>query len=133
MAVSTQLDDRYGRTRNRSRRDRRTLWIAGSVFAVVLAAWVIWAGLDGAKPVIDARDLAYTVVDDRTVSVTFSVSMPAGTTSSCAVEALNESFTVVGWKVVDIPPSDRFTRAFTETVRTSELATTGLIYQSWLT
>ncbi|MET0725845.1 MAG: DUF4307 domain-containing protein, partial [Leifsonia sp.] len=79
--MTTQLDERYGRTRGRGRRDR---WIIASVaaaFVVVFAAWVIWAGLDGAKPTIDAQDTKHTIIDARTVSVTFEISMPAGTTA----------------------------------------------------
>jgi hypothetical protein len=35
--------------------------------------------------------------------------------------------------VVDIPPSQKGTRQFRETVNTSEQAVTGLIYRCWLT
>jgi hypothetical protein len=133
MTASAQLDARYGRSANRRKRDRILLWSGAAVFALVLVAWVIWAGLDGSKPLIETEDIGYSVVDDHNVTVTFQVSVPVGTATSCAVEALNESFTVVGWKVIDLPPSDEYTRSFTEDLRTSELATTGLIYRCWLT
>jgi hypothetical protein len=133
MTASAQLDARYGRSANRRKRDRILLWSGAAVFAIVLVAWVIWAGLDGSKPLIETEDIGYSVVDDHNVTVTFQVSVPVGTATSCAVEALNESFTVVGWKVIDLPPSDQYTRSFTEDLRTSELATTGLIYRCWLT
>lgn len=133
MTASAQLDARYGRSANRRKRDRILLWSGAAVFAIVLVAWVVWAGLDGSKPLIETEDIGYSVVDDHTVTVTFQVSVPVGTATSCAVEALNESFTVVGWKVIDLPPSDQYTRSFTEDLRTSELATTGLIYRCWLT
>ncbi|WP_241983414.1 DUF4307 domain-containing protein [Cryobacterium tagatosivorans] len=131
--MSTNLDARYGRTPNRRLRDRRSLWIAAGGFALVLVAWVVWAGLDGSKPLIEARDTRHSIIDEHSVSVTFEVSMPAGTAASCAVEALNENFTIVGWKVVDLAPSDRYTRSFTEIIRTTELSNTGLIYRCWLT
>jgi hypothetical protein len=132
-AANAELDDRYGRTPARKQRDRRILWLGAAVFVVVLVAWVVWAGLDGTKPSIDARDIAHTIIDEHSVSVTFEVSVPAGTATSCAVEALNESFTVVGWKVIDLAPSEQYTRSFTEVLRTSELSNTGLIYRCWLT
>ncbi|WP_166784442.1 MULTISPECIES: DUF4307 domain-containing protein [Cryobacterium] len=132
-AVNASLDARYGRTPNRRVRDRRILWIVAGAFALVLGSWVIWAGLDGTKPLIEARDTAHSIIDEHSVSVTFEVSMPTGTAASCAVEALNENFTIVGWKVVDLPPSDRYTRSVTEIVRTTELSNTGLIYRCWLT
>lgn len=133
VSVSTNLDARYGRSPSGGRRDRRILWALAGVFAIVLVAWVVWAGLDSSTATIEARDTRHTILDEHSVSVTFEVSMPAGTQASCAVEALNESFTVVGWKVIDVPPSDRYTRSFTEIVRTTELSNTGLIYRCWLT
>jgi hypothetical protein len=40
---------------------------------------------------------------------------------------------VVGWKVVEIPASDRHLRTFTDTVRVAREANTGLISRCWLT
>ncbi|MGO4690896.1 DUF4307 domain-containing protein [Glaciibacter sp. 2TAF33] len=133
MAVSSDLDTRYGRSRNHKKRDRTVLWILACVFVVVFGAWVVWAGLDAGKPVIETRDLGYTIVDDNLISIDSEVSAPTDTAMSCAVQALNQSFTVVGWKVIDLPPSKKFTRTFTVDLRTSELSTTGLIYRCWLT
>lgn len=133
MAASTNLETRYGRTPRRRLWDRRILWTTAGVFFVVLTAWVVWAGLDGASPTIETRDTRHSIIDENSVSVTFEVSMPTGKAASCAVQALNESFTVVGWKVIDLPPSDLYTRSFTEVLRTTELSNTGLVYRCWLT
>jgi hypothetical protein len=127
------IDDRYGTTPGKKLRDRRLLWGFGALFAVILTAWVVWAGLDGSAPLIEARDTRHSIIDEDSISVTFEVSMQAGSTASCAVQALNESFTVVGWKVIDVPASDLYTRSFTEVVRTTDLSNTGLIYRCWLT
>ena len=126
------IDDRYGRTPRRRKRERRTAWIVGGAFGLVFLAWVVWAGLDAAGPGIDVRDTAHSVVDDRTVTVTFELSAPPGTSTHCAVQALNDTFAVVGWKVIEIPASEQRTRTFTETVTTVEEASTGLIYRCWL-
>lgn len=109
------------------------LWSLAGVFVVALGSWVVWAGIGSVAPSIDTRDLGYTIVDENSVSVRFEVSVPTGTATSCAVEALNQDFTIVGWKVIDLPPSTEFSREFTEVLRTSELSTTGLIYRCWLT
>ncbi|TDW30823.1 DUF4307 domain-containing protein [Cryobacterium psychrophilum] len=130
---SSVLENRYGRTRATRTRDKRLLWGLGAVFAVVLAAWVAWTGLDGAAEKIEARDTRHTIIDDHSVSVTFEVSMPVNSPASCAVQALNESFTVVGWKVIDLAPSPLYTRSFTQVLRTTDLSNTGLIYKCWLT
>jgi hypothetical protein len=126
--------DRYGRGRAHRRRDRWLIVGAAAAFAVVLVAWVVWAGLDGSKPLVEATDLSHRVLnDERAVEVTWRLSVPSGNETACIVEAFNEDFTVVGWKVVEIPASDRPLRTFTERVRIAQPANTGLISHCWLT
>jgi len=132
-AASTALDARYGRSTGKRRRDR---WIAISVavfVAVVVGAWVIWAGLDLSSGGLDSTDIGHKILNDRSVQVSYQVSMPPGSTASCALEVENEAHAIVGWKIVDIPASTTTTRAFTDVVRSSELGVTGLIYRCWLT
>lgn len=129
---SPALDERYGRTRGLSRSRRVFAIAAAGVFAVVLVAWVVWAALDGDSANIEFRDVAHEIIDDSSVSVTWQVTAEPGSDVSCAVKAMNESFTDVGWKVVQLPASSERTRVFTEQLRTTELAVTGLIYRCWL-
>lgn len=132
VRASGPLASRYGRT-TRSRRGNR--WLFGAValaFVAVFAAWVVWAGLDSGRDGVDVQDTAHQVVDDRTVTVSFDLTAPAGTDVACAVQALNEQSAVVGWLVVEYPASPERFRSFTETVRTTELANTGLISSCWL-
>ena len=112
---------------------RASLWIVAAAFSLILTGWVVWAGLDGAGPAIEARDTRHQIIDENSISVTFEVSLPTDTPASCAVQALNETFTVVGWKVIDLERSSDYTRSFTEIVKTTELSNTGLIYRCWLT
>ncbi|WP_382304892.1 DUF4307 domain-containing protein [Herbiconiux sp. UC225_62] len=130
---SAALQERYGRTAGRTFRGRLIAWLTGGFVAVVVTVWVVWAGLDGSSATVATQDTAHTVVDSRTVEVEFDVTIPRGSTARCAVQALSEKFAVVGWKIIDVPASDQATRSFSETVRTSELASTGLIYDCWLT
>jgi hypothetical protein len=130
--ASDILDSRYGRTPRSRSRQRWIVLIVAAGFVVVFAAWVIFAGLDSARGGLQNRDLAFSLVDDHHVDVTFEVSAPTGSTSYCAVQALSEQQAVVGWRVVEIPPADRYARVFTERVRTIDTAVTGLIYRCWL-
>ncbi|MBM7505386.1 DUF4307 domain-containing protein [Agromyces aurantiacus] len=129
---ATDLAGRYGRTPSRRRRERLLLAGAAAAFAVVLVAWVVWAGLDGSKPQVQATDLGHRLLDDRAVEVTWRLSVPAGNETACIVKALNEDFTVVGWKVVEIPASERPLRTLTERVRIAQEANTGLVDHCWL-
>jgi hypothetical protein len=133
VRVSSALDARYGRTPARRRTAR--WWAIGVALAVavVVGAWVAWVGLLGPDASVDARTAGYSFVGDAEVEIEYQVTVAPGLTASCALEALNEKYGVIGWKIVDVPAASEPTRAFTDTVRTSEPAVTGLIYRCWLT
>ncbi|WP_166878133.1 MULTISPECIES: DUF4307 domain-containing protein [unclassified Salinibacterium] len=129
--ASARLDERYGRTPKRARRDRAWLLAGGTAVGLVLIGWLLWAGLLAPGASLEARDTGYSVVDDHEVSVQWRLTVDPGVEARCAVHALSDSFAIVGWKIVDVPPSDQHVRLLSDTVRTSELATTGLIYRCW--
>lgn len=107
--------------------------IAGGIGVVgVLAAWIVWGGLSGSNAQLETRELGYRDVTDTSITVRWEVSADPGSEIACAIQALNESFGIVGWKVVTIPASDARTRVFEESLRTSEPPVTGLPYRCWL-
>lgn len=126
------LAERYGRSPGTHRREKRLGIIVAAAFAVVLVAWVTWASLDAAGSSLETRDVAHSIVSDTSVDVTFQLTVEPESTTYCAVQALNERFAVVGWKIIEVPPSEMRTRTLTEGLRTTELANTGLIYRCWL-
>ena len=79
-----------------------------------------------------ARDTGY-VLDDDQVTVKFDVSITPGYTGACAVQALDKSFAVVGWKVVTFPVVTELTRSEEVTMRVTSPAVTGLVSSCWLT
>jgi hypothetical protein len=127
------LDSRYGRTPARARRAKLFGFIAAGAFVVVFAAWVVWAGLIGPQTRLEVVDTGHVVVSDSLVQVRYELNVEPGTETSCAVQAMNSSFSVVGWRLVDIPASERRVRTLATDVRTTELGVTGLIYRCWLT
>ncbi|MCY7412258.1 MAG: DUF4307 domain-containing protein [Salinibacterium sp.] len=132
-AAVTNLDERYGRSPRISRRNRLVGIVTAAAFALVFGAWLLWAGLLQSPAQLEVRDTGFLILDDRAISVRWEVSTNPGTEVMCAVQALNSSFGIVGWTILEIPPSDQRTRVLTDTLRTSELAVTGLIYRCWLT
>jgi hypothetical protein len=130
--ASGQLAARYGRTPQKKRRDRFVYIAGGIIAAIVVVAWVVWAGLDQAGSSIESQDTGHQIVNDRTVEISYQVSTSAGSAVSCALQVQNEAHGIVGWRVVKLPPSTTYTTSYTNTVRSSELGVTGLIYQCWL-
>lgn len=123
---------RYGRTASTKRRDRMLLIALGAVIVVVMVCWTLWAGLDqvrGSSVNVDTG--ANSVVDSQHVQVTFTVSAEAGASVACAIEAQDVEFTVTGWKIVQLPISQKTTRSFTETVRTSQPSVSGSVDSCW--
>jgi hypothetical protein len=125
------LDARYGRTRRSSTGRRAILLTAALAFTAVLVAWLVFATMDTSRSNIQTRNIGYSVQDDHNIDITFELSVPTGDATYCAVQALSEQFGVVGWKIIEVPPGDRFTRQFTEPLRTLDSAVTGLIYRCW--
>ncbi len=127
-----RLDERYGRTPDAERRTRRLMVVAGVVFAAVFTAWVVWGGLSGTNAELEVRELGYANVTDTSIDVRWEVSVAPGTRVTCAVQALNESFGIVGWRIIEVPASSQRTRVLVETIRTAEPPVTGLPYRCWL-
>jgi len=131
--MTTALDARYGRTPGRRLRARWIAAIVGGCVAVAVVAWVLWAGLFGATASIETQDIGATVVDASTIDLREQVTVDPGTRVTCSFEALDKDFAIVGWKVVHLPPVSERNRVFTERLRTSAPAESGLIGSCWLT
>lgn len=129
---SSRLDDRYGRTPRDGRRVRTISIVSAIAFVAVFAAWVVWGGLSGTNASLEVRELGYLDVTESSVAVQWEVTVEPGTEVTCALQALNGSFGIVGWRIVELGASEQRTRQFTESLRTSERPVTGLPYRCWL-
>lgn len=127
MTTAADLDARYGRRAGR----RRLWWVIGSAAVALVVGWYAWSLFADPGQSVNVDATAYQI-EDHSVTVEFQVTAPAGTAVACAVSALDEEFGVVGWKVVEIPPSDQHMRAFRETVPVVAPATTGLVKSCWV-
>lgn len=127
MTTALELDERYGRTRR-----RRLPWIIAAVVAAVALAMLAWTTVAQSMNSVDADDLGYEVVDAHSVTVRFQVTGTQGRDVACAVEALDEEFGVVGWKIVEIPAADMHMQQLSATVPTVAEATTGLVNSCWV-
>ena len=94
MSDPTEIfSERYGTTRPRRR------WVAvtlGSLLAVALLAWAVWAGSQE-ESAIDADVTGYRVVNAHEVQVMVTAHFrDADSGGSCLVRAIAEDHTVVG-------------------------------------
>jgi hypothetical protein len=128
---ASNLAERYGRTKRDFRRTRIWAIILAGAIVVVFAAWAIWVGLFQPTASIETTDVGTTRVADNAISVKWELSVDPGTPTSCAIQALNIDFGIVGWKIISVPPATQRSRTLSEIVRTSEPAVTGLIYRCW--
>lgn len=130
-AVSpSDLDERYGRGQRR-RIDRRIAWTL-AIALLAAGAIVLTLLVVASTRTVEFRDLAYEVLDDRSVDIDFEVTAPPGSEVACAIEALSPSYAQVGWKIIELPASDVRTRQFSETLVTVSPATTGYVKSCWL-
>ena len=127
MTTAEQLDDRYGRTRT-----RRGPWIVGIVIAALVVGAFSWMTVSQSMSSVDADDLGFDLVDEHSVNVRFQVTGVQGKDVVCIVEALDEEFGVVGWKLVDVAAGESHSQAVSATVPTVAAATTGLVNTCWV-
>ena len=126
MTKPDLLAARYGKTASTGKLNRRNIIALGEVLLVAFLAWAIWVAATGANQ-IKSQDVGYEVFSPNQTSVRFKVESPAGP-AVCAIQVLNQSFTVVGYKEVPIPASGQY-----ETfVNTTELGVSGLVDKCWL-
>lgn len=91
---------------------------------------VAWMALPSAT--ISTKDVGFTIPDAATAVVDYNVTKPAGATVDCALQVMNESYAVVGWKTVRIGPAESATVSQSTAVRTDSLGVTGGINACWL-
>lgn len=120
------LAQRYGRKTNAKQVNRRLVIGLAIILLAGFFSWAAWVTIDGANQV-KSQDLAYEVLGPEQTSVRFSVSSPAGT-AVCAIQVLNQSFAVVGYRELEISQSGEYETL----VNTTEPGVTGLVDKCWL-
>jgi hypothetical protein len=135
MSTENTLADRYGRSSEPRGPIRRNLGviITSAVIIIGVTLWGISTDALGFGPKAETRDLGYTNLTESSITVKFELTATPGHEVACAIQAQNTAFAIVGWKVFVYPASDQRIRDIEETIKTSQPATTGLVYQCWLT
>lgn len=125
--IDASLAERYGTATPPARRRRIgvvALWTLG-VVGTVGAGWSGWAMVANEK--FTTQDVGFSVVSSEVTTVTFNVTKDADLTLDCRLVALNTAYAQVGFRDVTIGPGTGARESFTVDVRTSEIATTGMV------
>ncbi|MEJ5915117.1 DUF4307 domain-containing protein [Pseudokineococcus sp. 1T1Z-3] len=108
-SAQQRLDERYGR-RPPSPRRRRAAVAGAAAAGAALVAWVVWAGLGLASAqTVSYQEIGFATPTATEVVLTFQVTKDPEDTVRCDVRALAEDFSTVGWRTVDLGPSQETT------------------------
>ncbi len=108
MTTKEQLDERYGRASHPAAprtpprlAPRRAWWIILAGTAAASVAALSWLTFSNSADDVGFDETGFELVDARTVTVSFQATPPTNTAFVCALQALDEDFGVVGWRVVE--------------------------------
>ena len=135
--ADTSLANRYG-----AKKRRLTPAAARTVIGAALAVgigFLAWVSTSNSLSGVTFKDVGYSTTDATLAEVDFQVTREPAKAVKCAVKALDAKFAVVGWKVVDIPPSQADgtpdggrTVAQRVTVRTESESVSGVVDSCWV-
>ena len=135
--ANTSLANRYGAKKRRlSPAAKRAIGGIGLAAGIGFMAWV---STSNSLSTVSFKDIGYATTDATVAEVDFQVTREPGTAVKCAVKALDSKFAVVGWKVVDVPPSQAEetadggrTVSQRVSVRTESLSVSGVVDSCWI-
>ena len=116
VLASAHLRQRYGiKENNRS-------WLWPAVLSLLAGiSWFIWSGLNAANPDVRFELLSFKVVNDQSISVTYSISVKdLNTDHSCSIVARDIDKNTVG-EISDLMPATSLKSG--ANTRTIEVAT----------
>ncbi len=117
------LATRYGKRAKLSKVSWR--WIS-AIGITLMAIGVLFASMANYNPV-QSQDIGFSVKDPTQVILDFELTKPIDAVAVCSVEALNEQFGQVGYKVIEIGPQETGKVRLSVSINTTELATTALV------
>lgn len=116
------MRERYGSKPPMGRTLKRALAFGG---IAMLAGFVAVITAVTYNPV-SHQDFSF-VVEDWSTEIEFEVSKPPERTVICELQALSEQFAIVGFKSIEIGPTEVRTTRYRVALNTIQRATTGLV------
>ncbi|NHU85320.1 DUF4307 domain-containing protein [Kocuria sp. JC486] len=129
------LEQRYARRRTPAV-SRRAWWVVLAVGILVAAAFIIWTIVGGSnRP--STKDVGFELISSSQITADFELTKGEDEVVRCGVEALNESYAVVGYTETTIGevPADQLsgqTSAHRVEIRTTNQANSARVAQCWV-
>jgi hypothetical protein len=101
--LSPQMQERYG-----VRRSRVAPILVGVLIAGLVAGGTGYANFRQQNPTISSQLLAFNVLSDNQVAVTWEVNRGANTTTYCVLRAQDERRTDVGYATITVAAGDPY-------------------------
>lgn len=130
LSSESRLANRYGTPKPGL--SARTKIVLGSLAGAAAVGAVVFMAIPSGAGTLTSKDVGFTIPDATSAVVDFNVTKPAEATVDCAVQVLSDSYAVVGWKTVRIPPSKDPTVSLSTSVRTDSLGVTGGVNACWI-
>lgn len=129
------LSTRYGAPRRKPSRTAQ-YWAVISALTVALGA-VAWFTYSLAFGQLDYQDVGYTIESETRASVDYEVTKDFDATAQCMLHVMDESYAIVGARIVTIGPHEGTSAAdrsqyFRSDLRTEHLGVTGVVDSCWL-
>nr|WP_269437453.1 MULTISPECIES: DUF4307 domain-containing protein [unclassified Arthrobacter] len=105
------------------------------ISSVAVAAAVVVAALmniPSSAGTVTSKDVGFSFPEEGRAVVDFRVDKTPGSTAACAVQVLNESYAVVGWKTVILGPDVPASSAQKQELRIDSPGVTGGVGSCWL-
>ncbi|TLP99543.1 DUF4307 domain-containing protein [Nesterenkonia salmonea] len=131
----SDVSRRYGAARKGMAPRTQRILIFGAL--LVAFATTVWFTISLNVGRLEYQDVGYTVVSDSRIEVDFEVTKDFDDTAQCMLHALDDSYAIVGARIVTIGPhegggeSDR-SNYYNSELLTEYRAVTGIVDSCWL-
>ena len=116
---------------------KRNRWLIWAVIAAAVVATGVFSLFAG-TPEVSSKDVGFSIEGPAVARVDYEITKDPAATAQCAVQVLNESYAIVGWTVVTIPPAgadadgEGRTTSHSTTVRTESEGVSGGVNACWI-
>lgn len=128
------MTQRYGAPARTLSATTRRRSIAGALLVALIAA--VWFTFSDSSDQLEYNDVGYAIHSDTRASVDYEVTKDFDATVQCMLHVMDDSYAVVGARIVTIGPhegsmaGDR-SQYFRSDLRTESLGVTGVVDECW--